>query len=451
MNGIKMPTITVTAPDTALAMDEVLRQLGSEAYIHSTTKQDGLVQIKASIDPLNSAPRHPKTVKTVFEEEMEKQFSVTTESPARTPEEASAEILELHPFGGGSTAPTETRSVQAAAQHTKTDRTEPRARIEPKLKVAQSQPEPVQLPIAAELSQSIEARLTRLEEKLQRIPPPATQASIIAEAVTMTADSHGLAQYDLVDLGFDRSLISAAILSRETQGLASSNSGIIAYMSEQLIALDASSTLDAEVILVVGPSGSGKTTLSAKFASLINEMKEAPTLRFVSLEDTGQPNNRLLHHYAKQLDVPLDYWSINQPEAWDAIVSNTIQIVDLACTTDMVIDIWPKLKAHFGDHKIKVLMALPTGLSDKRLANELKKSTQLNAQVVLTKLDESEFSITEISQFLLESVKVGWLAGSTNLNGTLTKATSAIMEHYLLDYVTEVAADLEDSDLGRNQ
>ncbi len=142
MNGIKMPTITVTAPDTALAMDEVVRQLGSEAYILSTTKQDGLVQIKASIDPLNSAPRHPKTVKTVFEEEMEKQFSVTTESPARTPEEASAEILELHPFGNGSTTPTETRSEQAAAQHTKTDRTEPRARIEPKLKVAQSQPEP---------------------------------------------------------------------------------------------------------------------------------------------------------------------------------------------------------------------------------------------------------------------------------------------------------------------
>jgi flagellar biosynthesis protein FlhF len=76
MKGIKMPTITVTAPDSAMAMDEVVRQLGSDAYILSTTQQDGLVQIKASLDPLITAPLRPNIVKTVFEEEMEKQFSV---------------------------------------------------------------------------------------------------------------------------------------------------------------------------------------------------------------------------------------------------------------------------------------------------------------------------------------------------------------------------------------
>ena len=54
-----MPTITVTAPDSAMAMDEVVRQLGSDAYILSTSQQDGLVQIKASLDPLNSSPRRP--------------------------------------------------------------------------------------------------------------------------------------------------------------------------------------------------------------------------------------------------------------------------------------------------------------------------------------------------------------------------------------------------------
>ena len=61
-----MPTITVTAPDSAMAMDEVVRQLGSDAYILSTTQQDGLVQIKASLDPLITAPLRPSIVKTVF-------------------------------------------------------------------------------------------------------------------------------------------------------------------------------------------------------------------------------------------------------------------------------------------------------------------------------------------------------------------------------------------------
>jgi flagellar biosynthesis protein FlhF len=61
MKGIKMPTITVTAPDSAMAMDEVVRQLGSDAYILSTTQQDGLVQIKASLDPLNTLASSPKS------------------------------------------------------------------------------------------------------------------------------------------------------------------------------------------------------------------------------------------------------------------------------------------------------------------------------------------------------------------------------------------------------
>ena len=80
-----MPTITVTAPDSAMAMDEVVRQLGSDAYILSTSQQDGLVQIKASLDPLNSSPRRPKAIQTVFEKEMEKQFTVSA-TAAVTPD-----------------------------------------------------------------------------------------------------------------------------------------------------------------------------------------------------------------------------------------------------------------------------------------------------------------------------------------------------------------------------
>ena len=57
-----MPTITVTAPDSAMAMDEVIRQLGSDAYILSTSQFDGLVQIKATIDPMTPIPRRSNAV-----------------------------------------------------------------------------------------------------------------------------------------------------------------------------------------------------------------------------------------------------------------------------------------------------------------------------------------------------------------------------------------------------
>ena len=105
-----MPTITVTAPDSAMAMDEVARQLGSDAYILSTTQQDGLVQIKASLDPLKTAPRRPKAIQTVFEQEMEKQFSVSAAS-ASAPSSASATLASA---SASASSPTPTEAPRTA-------------------------------------------------------------------------------------------------------------------------------------------------------------------------------------------------------------------------------------------------------------------------------------------------------------------------------------------------
>ena len=78
---------------------------------------------------------------------------------------------------------------------------------------------------------------------------------------------------------------------------------------------------------------------------------------------------------------------------------------------------------------------------------------QLNAQVVLTKIDESELSIPEVSQLITKSAKVGWLTGTLELSGNLAKATFEIMEQYLLGYVIEkeydsdASTDVEKSDI----
>ena len=40
-----MPSVTVLAPDSALALDEVFRPLGENAFILSTTRRDGQIEI----------------------------------------------------------------------------------------------------------------------------------------------------------------------------------------------------------------------------------------------------------------------------------------------------------------------------------------------------------------------------------------------------------------------
>lgn len=52
-----MGILTVRAPDSQQAMEEVLRRLGPEAYILSTRQRDGLIEIRAARDlPPSGAP-----------------------------------------------------------------------------------------------------------------------------------------------------------------------------------------------------------------------------------------------------------------------------------------------------------------------------------------------------------------------------------------------------------
>ena len=49
-----MPTVTVLAPDSALAMDEVIRQLGENAYIVATNARDGQVRFSLQTNLRNN-------------------------------------------------------------------------------------------------------------------------------------------------------------------------------------------------------------------------------------------------------------------------------------------------------------------------------------------------------------------------------------------------------------
>ncbi len=58
-------TITVRAADSGLAMDEVVRQLGPEALILSTSRRGGLVEIKATLEADEAVPARRKDAAAV--------------------------------------------------------------------------------------------------------------------------------------------------------------------------------------------------------------------------------------------------------------------------------------------------------------------------------------------------------------------------------------------------
>jgi hypothetical protein len=71
-----MPTITVSAADSATAMDQILSQLGDDALILDTKTRDGKVEISATND-LGYAPKKKDRISDVFTKVMEEELYST--------------------------------------------------------------------------------------------------------------------------------------------------------------------------------------------------------------------------------------------------------------------------------------------------------------------------------------------------------------------------------------
>jgi len=473
-----MPTITVMAPDSALAMDEVIRQLGDGAYILSTSQQDGMIQIKATNEPMNAVPKRANAVQTVFEDELERQFgggaaprvSVTvndgaprhgtTERPklvaisgervnaepsgARLGNAFGAEDLEgiehaeatellglrseqqskdvtmqrddlprfLNDLLENPAEPSETIMAQDVAQEAVPTALEP-----------EHTPEAVNF---ADQESSVETRLRRLEDALGLDPiepqlPAATHIPYVGQ--------------DLLLNGVAAPLVVAALNELAPFGEAEqpiSQIDVVSILAEQMVSSQAGWALDADVLFVIGASGSGKTTLSAKFAALLGETREEREIALIGLQYATSPRMGLLTHLGRLINVPVHEWDIERTEEWAVPSSGQSLIVDVSCSLEELQSLWPLLQAKFKGKRCHTVLAQNSGASTARIAQVLDAAVAFKPEVVLTKLDECECSLLELSAVMTGQAKIGWLAGTRSLVGNLAQASAPIMEQYIV-------------------
>lgn len=462
-----MPTITVMAPDSALAMDEVVRQLGDGAYILSTTQQDGMIRIKATNDPMNSAPKRNSLVHTVYEDE-EALHVVAGEPPRRSAP------LENGQDDGGRNAPSQQtvrpheerphlvamegglslgRDGAAQASHTgdlashlgklMAAQTAPlEAEDEPAKPVLaekevsgpsasekSSDPENQEAYSAESISdtveETLEARLRRVEIALGVVP----NSREICETAPQAYDGR-----ELVDAGFDPSDVENALDMLVQRGFPVAKierSDLIGALVENIVSYDPTQALDADVLFVIGASGSGKTTLAAKFAALLKETREAREVSLVNFVGEAAPQLGLMEHYGRLVDVPVEHWSPETKTGWRLPNSGQTLILDMACSLEAALEILPQLQTFFSQHRIHTVFAVPSGLGSQRLQHDLALVASAAPEVVLTKLDECTYSVLEMAQVHASPVEIGWLAGTRALVGNVSQATGAIMEQYL--------------------
>ncbi|MGA1274643.1 MAG: hypothetical protein ACO3XL_02080 [Gemmobacter sp.] len=463
-----MPTLTVLAPDSSLAMDEIARQLGDNAYILSTTKRDGMVEIKATNDPIPPSPRESKA-RSAF-------------AAALAEHGATEEVMVLQRPREGHIDPAAREPALAEAAHAEAALAAPR----PSATVVRLQqpgtdpqragrapafrplaPAPPLPPAAGPApppartgtkrppeGDEVIRTLGRLHEALSSLRETMLRTDITVPdferpdfdrpahppAAASTARTPDPAQRILA-AGFD-----AALVAEATQDLAGSAAEVEAAFAETLaariIAPVPEAMLGADAILVLGPSGSGRSTLAAKLGAIVRDLHPDRRCRLVEIcprgmtaPDTLKGFVRMLNS-AQMLDIGHAIWHEEELAGLPRPEAGVTHIIDMPSDAATCARILEALGPLIGDDAPR-LLAVPAGTTAGMLERQMSRPECAGATVALTKLDECDVAAAELSGLAAHDLRIGWLSGTRALVGNLSPATGQVMRDYVAGYIAQ--------------
>ena len=435
-----MPTVTVLAPDSALAMDEVIRQLGDNAYIVATHTRDGQVEILATNEPTQIQPQRKRTTSVSFADAISEQLTQAggatslmqhlrmngQDLPQADPDLGpahSATIVTMPqsrkqstdgaPVGNGAPETITHASTSTPLAHQQLEAAGIAAAQAPQQHMAHASPSPAAEPDAAlrPLLREIADRLTQLEAAMA----PQPQVNEISQDPFEKA-------------GFSTEIVRRLAPSRTDP---QRRSQFVDAMTKTLVAPDPLAILQAPIVVVVGASGAGKTVLAGKIAALMLETETTREVELISLSETPTFANAPLSIYARMLSIGHQNWAFDQFAPNQARQPNATRIFDTNLDPEKLGETITELRMHFGHEDVAVIIALPVGISPSRARAQLMQYEGLDPKIALTKLDECELSPQEASTISENGIQIAWLSGTCALTETMAPATEEMMTEFL--------------------
>lgn len=452
-----MPTVTVLAPDSSLAMDEVIRQLGENAFIIATNARNGQVEILATNDPEKLKTQRKRATTVSFADAISEHLAQNAETDAQTTgvvptapiffsnrADGRNEKLELTAPVTRDAAQSESytndgkglNKVVPIVRHkrnaTKSDRLNDRPDdpIQAQGPIAPTAPSLPQVretsPFTASdhsvqdveelrpLISNLAVLLAQLEERMRPTPQMESTPAVLVDPLAIA--------------GFSDKIITRLAPPIDTSDRAQA---FAAALTQKLVMPDPLASLSARMLVVIGASGVGKSTLAGKIAALTLATKPNRDIALISL--TGAPGftRTPLAAHATILSVEHVHMHVNQLEAAYFATPDTTFILDSNLDPEVLIRTLEPLRDQMAIDELVVVLAIPAGVSLARLAGELKKYEKLVPVVALTKLDEYELSSQETSQIAESGTQIAWLSGTRDLNGSLAPVTEEMINEFL--------------------
>ena len=385
-----MTTITVTAADTAQAMDKIVERLGDDALILETVKRNGRIEMIA----------------TDSVEETE-----APEPIASAPRPAVEGLSGLNIEIGGGSGFTDLFDQQMI--DTVRDRGSASASTVDHL-----------VGRAMEASDNLDV-VTELRSIRQML-----NGMMITRPEGLDVTLGHAAPVRLHQAGFSSRAIQE--LHEHMVGLDDDDAvtSFINALADRVVHRDAESVFDSRIVFVIGSSGTGKTTLATKIAAYFKENGISERMMLAAAAGPGISASEDIKSYARLLNMRAAQIGIGEVSTAVQETSNRM-IIDVNATPEDAITAIREVMQRLGSGKVTVVQAIPGGSSATMIGHQCNLYSKLTPMIALTKLDECEAMPAELSALALDGNGVGLLTGTKSIVGGIAIATMPILAQYL--------------------
>jgi len=453
-----MPTVTVLAPDSALAMDEVIRQLGENAYIVATNARNGQVEILATNEPAQQQAQRKRATTVSFADAISERLGQASHATVKTkrddlivpafPAESTAneiEDLEMSTPAASDAEQSEidtqmgdgSRKVQPVVAHnsTATEADLPAEYVDVSILTNGQNGRTVQA--AKQMHESSKSTIADLaakdNEDLRSIMRDFAAQLVRLEERMGSALQMGLTMPPLTDsiaiAGFSDKIISHLA---PTVGTSERAQTFTAALTQKLVVPNPLAILSGRLLVVVGASGVGKSTLAGKIAALTRATDPVRNIALISVTEALDFDRTPLAAHAQALAIEHGHLDANQLDTADFATPNTTHILDNDLEPETLVRMLGPLRDQMTQGELIVILAIPAGASLARLSGELKKYESLAPVLAFTKLDEYEISAQEVSQIAEDGMQIAMVSGTCELNGTLAPVTDEMISEFLM-------------------
>ena len=397
-----MPTLTVSADDSATAMEEIVQKLGKNSYILSTEKTGGKIHIKATNDIKPEIGRPALKRKKAF------QNALTRADSNLAPVNIAQNDMVLEPNIVSMSNSAETKNITSEVARRKNSN--------------------------GNYSTSI-GELEKLETRLNKI-------THMLDGMILTRRDEaelGIGRNSYIAMqqaGFSSELVSSLRDTLNTRNEKLGCKSFLSELSERLIVTDPASLMEQKHIFVVGPAGSGKSSLAAKLAVKRREMSMNTTVRLIEIDQPGVTPCDGLKYHGRLLNMQINKTTPENAQE-EYIDSSAPTITDICLNPHDIPRVLDSLEMKLGSENMTVLIALPGGASARLIRQQCTLFKSFNPVIALTRLDECETGPEEFSVLAEMAMKIGVFTGSRGLVDSIIFASIPALTQYLEDYCSE--------------